>query len=876
MIRRPVLGMYVAAAALGLGLTLGLFWALGSAGGAAAAAPAAGSALTVAPARALATPVAVPAGPAAGVLYVAPGGQCGAAAPCYDSVQAAVDAANPGDEIRVAAGAYTGVEARAGITQTVYISKTVTVRGGYTAGNWDSADPVAHPTRLDAQGQGRVVVVHDAPRVTLDGLHLTGGDATGLPGGPTGDDAGGGLFAVNAFTLTLSHSQVVSNTARSIVGDYRRGHGGGIYLERSSGARLEANTVRANGANRAWSGQGGGLALFSSDHVTLRDNKILDNVAAGAANGAGGGLYLGNGSDAILEGNVVAGNVASNGANAEGGGIFLYDCARAILDRNRVSGNLASRFSWGYGGGVYLWGSFDVTLRNTVVISNTAAANPAASGWGGGLYLHRSDATVLNSVVAGNAALTTGSGIFVMGASPRLLHTTVARNSGPGAGIDADVLWGNLYSSVALTNTIVVSHTVGVSAAAGNSVTMDATLWYGNATDQAGAGKIVHTNDRTGPPAFAADGYHLTAGSAAIDRGVAAGVRFDVDGQPRPRGAGYDLGADEFMDTSRPYQVFMPLVQSGQAAQAAGQPDNTAPQASFTIEPAAGYVGTVFTFDASGSSDAESSTGQLEVLYDWENDGYYDSYWWTAPTPVSHVYATTGTKTIGLLVKDPEGLTGTTTRTLQVMDPGTNTPPTARCVVTPTTGTVTTTFTFDASGSTDGQDGPDGLVVRWDWYDTGFWSTDWLPVTQLQQWQFDRHGVKTVRLRVRDSGTLSHDTTCVVEVTPEQPNTPPVAAFTITPTSGDVNTMFVFDASGSSDFEDALAWLQIHFDWEDDGVYDTGMWNGTQKVEHRYAAPGRYTVRMEVKDTGNLTGTATRTVQVNAAPIYLPLIQRGP
>jgi uncharacterized repeat protein (TIGR01451 family) len=36
------------------------------------------------------------------------------------------------------------------------------------------------------------------------------------------------------------------------------------------------------------------------------------------------------------------------------------------------------------------------------------------------------------------------------------------------------------------------------------------------------------------------------AGSAAIDKGVDAGVTVDIDGETRPFGLGYDLGADEF------------------------------------------------------------------------------------------------------------------------------------------------------------------------------------------------------------------------------------------------------------------------------------------------------------------------------------------
>ncbi len=57
------------------------------------------------------------------------------------------------------------------------------------------------------------------------------------------------------------------------------------------------------------------------------------------------------------------------------------------------------------------------------------------------------------------------------------------------------------------------------------------------------------THSLIGDPRFVDplhDDYRLRFGSAAIDHGVDAGIYTDLDGNPRPSGAGFDIGAYEY------------------------------------------------------------------------------------------------------------------------------------------------------------------------------------------------------------------------------------------------------------------------------------------------------------------------------------------
>ncbi|MCK4547362.1 MAG: SUMF1/EgtB/PvdO family nonheme iron enzyme [Candidatus Eisenbacteria sp.] len=98
-------------------------------------------------------------------------------------------------------------------------------------------------------------------------------------------------------------------------------------------------------------------------------------------------------------------------------------------------------------------------------------------------------------------------------------------------------------------------------------------------------------------------------------------------------------------------------------------PVNTAPTACFTVSPDSGTTETVFQFDASCSSDKKGPASDLEVRWDWESDGTWDTPYSTTKT-ASHQYSTTGTKAITLEVKDMGGLTDQTTKQVRVTSDG--------------------------------------------------------------------------------------------------------------------------------------------------------------------------------------------------------------
>lgn len=102
-------------------------------------------------------------------------------------------------------------------------------------------------------------------------------------------------------------------------------------------------------------------------------------------------------------------------------------------------------------------------------------------------------------------------------------------------------------------------------------------------------------------------------------------------------------------------------------------------------------------------------------------------------------------------------------------------------------------------------------------------------------------------------------------------NSPPIAYLEAHPSSGDVMTIFEFNASESWDDgpDDSL---EVRWDFDGDGEWET-EWSTDKVAYHQYTVPGEYSVRLEVRDTDGLRNTTSlEVVVIEAIPEFSSVI----
>ncbi len=266
------------------------------------------------------------------------------------------------------------------------------------------------------------------------------------------------------------------------------------------------------------------------DGFTLRNGRVLTD--------SGGAVYAHNASPVINRCRIL-----SSTADYGGGVAFWYGVP--TLGKSVVMNNVASLG----GGGVYVMQSAVAFEANTILGNQASQA--------GGLEIVGSGSfTMTNNIVARNRS-TDGSSVRVYGISDhpacpgecpsqgRLLHNTFVTNTSSNTSWMINV---GPTATLTLINTI-IGRPGGVWVEKDCSATLDKTLWETGLQDKVdGSGNFAANHGIDGDPAFVdpnGGNYHIGLASAAIDQGVNAGVGGDIDGQPRPQGSGYDIGADE-------------------------------------------------------------------------------------------------------------------------------------------------------------------------------------------------------------------------------------------------------------------------------------------------------------------------------------------
>jgi predicted outer membrane repeat protein len=383
----------------------------------------------------------------------APGGNGLTWNTAFQFPQDALNRAQAGDQIRVAAGTYCPDQNAnqpdgSGIrTATFHLISGVALYGGFPTGgsDWEGRDPNRHISILSGDLNGNdagdirdpsrdensfhVVTGSGADETAiLDGFTITAGNA--YDNGECNSNAAGGGMYNESGNPRVSNCTFIRNSA----GDNCGRGGGGMYNRYSHPLVLQCRFIDNHYINA--NDDGGGGICNSYSNPTLVDCYFAHNYSEGY----GGGMRNYRSNPHLT--NCV---FYANEAQYEGGGITNYDESNPVMIDCEFNHNLAyysgggirddftsssqlirciirgneANYSIAQGGGIY---SGNASLQNCLVTGNVAIRGGGLysyhgtvaldrctfhgnrAEYGGGLYFFTTNATLTNSIVWGNDA----------------------------------------------------------------------------------------------------------------------------------------------------------------------------------------------------------------------------------------------------------------------------------------------------------------------------------------------------------------------------------------------------------------------------------------------------------------------------------------
>lgn len=386
--------------------------------------------------------------------------------------------------------------------------------------------------------------------LSIEGNHIEGNSTTFAGGGISvfagnadiidndivtndGGDFAGGIHVESHtdhgdFTFRINENYIYNNKALTGGGIHSFMHETASYVEIINNQFIENESVNAacTAYNCSDPGKGGGLALFSRqlgiDNHLVKDNLIQNN----RADLYGGALLIK--MPITFEANVVE----ANHARYNYGGASCVETVECSVLRNKFLGNYSE--------------SYDPATRNP-----------------GGLYVKDSGTTqVTNNFFYDNSGYQAGAAQFInCSSTAKIINNTFADNNTTAAGgatirteTDTDFV-NNIFegdvSGIRISGTPTVNITQNNFHGQSNFVTINPN----HTTIASLNGESFATGNTDHDPLLVSNGdYHLKPLSPCKDAGTAAGVPDnDIDGDLRPQGSGYDIGADEFVGKAMPW-----------------------------------------------------------------------------------------------------------------------------------------------------------------------------------------------------------------------------------------------------------------------------------------------------------------------------------
>ena len=391
--------------------------------------------------------------------------------------------------------------------------------------------------------------------------------------GNTAGDKGGGISlyqgaSVDIFSGSMFPVIISDNSA----GNY----GGGIYGFSGSSISGRANIwFRGNYAQ-----YGGGICISNNCSLDLSpNNKLVTTFMGNRAVYAGGGLFA-MGSNVVanvknvnfgLEG---AGNSTTSGFASTHGGGAVYIRDGALF--NALNCSFVDNVSSNYGGAIYVCYSSKANIESDFNSALSLPPNKFLNNYsetmGGAVIAYtKCDLNISDAVIiSNNAGIAAGAIVADNLCTAQFVNVIIAQNSAP---MYASAFTGGTNYFISFKNcTIADNISNAVLSLTTPLIEMENCIVWGNQGEfilsncaaqyssiqggWPGAGNI------TNNPMFADPGaldYQLQMGSECIDKGtIIASITNDCIGNPRPVGAGYDMGAYE-LDTS-PILNVIPLV----------------------------------------------------------------------------------------------------------------------------------------------------------------------------------------------------------------------------------------------------------------------------------------------------------------------------